>query len=338
MADVTIGLLGVGNILDSHLAALKANPEYKLVSICRRSPEKLKAQAAQLGVKGYTDYHDMLDEPPEVLLISLPHSLHHRVTLEAIEAGCHCLVEKPLAVGVAEANEMIHAAETAGRSLVITESCYWDRRFMTARSVVAGGHLDGFLFGNLCNHRFYFTKDRPGWFLRSDTSGGGQFMNVGVHRVAAVRCILGDELEEVTVTGSVHRIHPEHDIEAATKAMVVYAGGQAMTYEECGYHQPPEPLPRGLHFVFEKGILGTGVDHVWTSDRDGNVTRHELVPEPAGGSYGAIYGEMLKAIRGEGHYPTARHGARDVQVALAAYASASRGKTIDLRDPEWAIC
>lgn len=332
MNKVTIGLIGVGDIVDCHLDAIKANPQYKLMGICRRSAEKLKVQSEALGVKGYLDYHDMLDDKPDVVLISLPHHLHCQVTLEALDAGCHVLVEKPIAVSMKEVDEMIAAAEKADRVMMPTESSYWLSPFRTAREIVRRGEFGNLLFGNYTNHRFYFTEERPGWFLKSETSGGGQFMNIGVHRISAVRCVLGDEYKEISVMASVHRIHPEHNIEAATKAMVLYDGGSAMSYEECGYFRPPEELvSKDMRFVFENGMLGVAGDYVWTSDRDGNVIRHEFLPEPAGGAYGALYEQMLKAINGEDHYPTIMHGAKDVSVALAAYASAERKSAVDLK-------
>jgi len=104
MATITIGFIGIGDILDSHLSALKANLEYKLVSICRRSEEKLRKTAAELGCKGLSDYHDLLADAPDVVLVSLPHGLHCPVTLRAFEAGCHVLVEKPMVVRVEECN------------------------------------------------------------------------------------------------------------------------------------------------------------------------------------------------------------------------------------------
>ena len=336
-AKITIGLIGVGNIVTCHLDALRANPQYKLVGICRRSPEKLKAQSAELGIKGYTEYQDMLADKPDVVLISLPHNLHYQVAMEAIDAGCHILMEKPIAISMDEMNSMIAASQHAGRAIVPTESSYWLPPFQTARKTIESGKLGKLLFGNLTNYRYYFSKDRPGWFLDSASSGGGQFINIGVHRIAAIRCMIGDEYEEVSVTASVHRIHPSHDIEAATKAMVMYAGGEAITYEECGYHSPPAQLLGDMHLVFENGMLGVANNHIWTSDKDGKVTSHELLAEPAGGAYGAIYGQMLKAIEGKQQYPSIVHGARDVRIALAAYASAELRKTIILNDPQWAL-
>ena len=84
-------------------------------------------------------------------------------------------------------------------------------------------------------------------------------------------------------------------------------------------------------------MLGLATGKVWTSDKKGKVTYHELFPEPAGGAYGALYGQMLKALKSEHYYPTVRHGAADARIALAAYASAERKATIDLRNPDWVI-
>ena len=337
MTKITIGLIGVGDIVSSHLNALKANPEYELMGICRRSADKLKTQAADLGVDGYTDFHDMLAEKPDVVLISLPHNLHYTVALEALKAGCHILMEKPVVISMKEANGLIAAAKKANKTVVPTESSYWLPVYRTAREIVESGKLGRLLFGNITNHRFYFAENRPNWFLKSETSGGGQFMNIGIHRMAAIRTIIGDDYKEVSVTASVHRIHDKHDIEAATQAIVMYEDGAAMTYEECGYFKPPSELSNGIHFVFEKGMLGINAGKVWTSDRDGNTTYHKLLPEPEGGPYGALYGQMLKALKGKNHYPTLYHGIADIRTALAAYISSEKQDTMNLRDTEWLI-
>ena len=69
---LTIGFIGAGDILQSHLDAIRANPEFHLVSLCRRSRDTLDAQAAQLGCRGFTQYRDLLAEKPDAVLVSLP--------------------------------------------------------------------------------------------------------------------------------------------------------------------------------------------------------------------------------------------------------------------------
>lgn len=337
MSKIKIGLIGIGDIVDCHLNALKANPEYELMGVCRRSLDKLRVQAAALGVKGYSDYRDMLIDKPDVVLISLPHNLHYQTALDALDAGCHVLMEKPVAVSMKEINGLVVASKKAGKIILPAESSYWQSSCRTAREVVQSGKLGKLLFGNFTNHRFYFTDSRPGWFFKADTSGGGQFMNIGVHRAAAVRCIIGDDYEEESVTASVHKINPRYDIETATKASVIYKGGEGITYEECGLFKPPAELSRGLYFVFENGILGIAEDHVWTSDIDGHVATHEFLPEAEGGAYGALYAEMLKAINGKLYYPEFEHGAKDARIALAAYASAKQKTVIQLSNTDWQI-
>ena len=112
---VTIGLIGIGEILGLHLEALRANPEYELISICGLSEAQVRKTAAAQGCKGFTDYCDLLAEKPDVVLVSLPHGLHCRVTVEALAAGCHVLVEKPMAVTVTSAGRCsTRRASTAG--------------------------------------------------------------------------------------------------------------------------------------------------------------------------------------------------------------------------------
>ena len=98
-SSLKTGLIGVGDILTTHTEAIKANPEYKLVSICSHSEEKLKKQAAELGVKGYVDYRHLLEDKPDVVLISLPHNLHYQVTLDALEAGKASRCRDPQGLG-----------------------------------------------------------------------------------------------------------------------------------------------------------------------------------------------------------------------------------------------
>lgn len=332
MNKVTIGLIGVGNILDSHLKALKQHPEYQLVSVCRRSAPALKQIAAQLGVKGFTDYHDLLADAPDVVLISLPHGMHCLATEEAFQAGCHVLVEKPMAVSVLECRRMLAAAAKAGRHLIVTELATFTPGALRTGEKFVNGSLGHFFTGSIINCRFYFNAGRPEWFLDPAMSGGGMFSNVGLHRLAMSRsCLRG--LAPVRVTGSV-RHQPEWRVEACTAAMVTYRDGSAMLYEEIGYYPKPEWLNTGWNFVFAEGIVS------WTEKAWRFMTRQGKAieePLPAESGYAGIYANMLKAIRGEPYWPTAWEYAADTAIAQAAYVSARDKRDIDLTSPEWAI-
>ena len=210
MDTITVGLIGLGDIIHVHLDALNANPEYRLVGVCDKSPQRLRQRMTDLDVEGFENYQDLLDQKPDMVVITLPHYLHAPVAIDALNAGCHVLIEKPLAITMAEVNSIIETAQAQKRAVMCSEGSYWRAASQTARSIVARGEMGGFLFGHYVNYRYYFTDTRPAWFLSASTSGGGQFCNIGMHRLADVRCILGDGLQEVSVRASVHRIHPDY--------------------------------------------------------------------------------------------------------------------------------
>lgn len=330
---LTIGFIGLGNIIERHIGTVAAMPEFDLVAVCDRDEEKLKRRTTELGCKGFTQYRHLLDDGPDVVLIALPHGLHCDATVAALNAGCHVLVEKPMAVSVDECNRMLATAAECGKQLIVTEYASFQPGALLTGEKFRTGRLGRFFTGSIVNERFYFKKERPRWFLDPVMSGGGMFSNVGLHRLAVARaCLPG--LTPVSVTGSVAYL-PKYKIEACTSAMVKYREGGAMLYEEVGYYPKPEWLNVGLHFVFEQGIV------MWTSDTWGIMTRSgKVFQEPLQAQvplYTPSYTNLLKAIRNEAYCPKTWEHATDTAIAQAAYASAREGHQITLTRPPWVI-
>jgi len=333
MEKITVGIIGTGNILSSHLAGLEANPEFELVCICGLPAQMVQQQADQLGCKGFTDYHDLLAERPDVALVSLPHGLHCQVTVDALQAGCHVLVEKPMAVSVEECRRMLETAEACDRHLIVTDSASFYPGAMRTGEKFKAGRLGRFFTGCVMNERLYFHENRPAWFLDPAASGGGMFSNVGLHRLALARaCLPG--LTPVLVSGSVSHV-PQHAVEGCTSAIVKYAQGGSMLYEEVGYYPRPKWLRIGIHFVFEEGIVGWDGGTWRIMTRQGKEIEEPLDAQPV--PYAPIYANMLRAIRGEDYTPKAWELAVDTAVVHAAYASSRQAREIDLRSPQWII-
>ena len=152
----------------------------------------------------YLDYRDLLADGADVAVVALPHHLHCEVAVAALQAGCHVLVEKPLAVSVEQCRAMLQAARRNGRILAVTDTAAYHPGALLTGARFRDGTLGRFLSGVHHNARFYFHQGRPAWFLDPATSGGGMFANVGLHRLAQTRaCLPG--LEPVTVSASVSR-------------------------------------------------------------------------------------------------------------------------------------
>jgi predicted dehydrogenase len=331
--EIRLSLIGVGNIRDSHLAAIRAHPEYRVTAVCALTRDEVDPVARELGAAAFTDWRELLGEKPDVVLVSLPHGLHCEVSVAALEAGCHVMVEKPMAVSVAECNGMLRAARRSRRVLMVTESATFTPGALRTGEGYRSGELGRFLAGSIVNERAYFTPGRPAWFLDPAMSGGGMFSNVGLHRLAVSRsCLPG--LRPEAVAASVSRV-TEHPVEACTAAIVTYEGGGAMLYEEVGYFPRPGWLNTGTHFIFENGIVSWD-EKTWRMQPRSGPSREEPLG-PTGAPYEPIYANMLKALRGEDYGPRAEEYAMDTAIAQAAYASSRERRRVSLDEPEWRI-
>ena len=331
--SLSISIIGVGGIAAVHVKAIRGMNELLLVSICDNNEQRLCQQTKEFGCHGYANYHDLLATSPDVVVVCLPHDQHCEVTIDALSAGCHVLVEKPMAISVAQCNQMLMASREHGKTLAVAETASFTAGALLTGRKFASGLLGRYLSGCCINERYYFHDGRPAWFLDPSASGGGMFSNIGLHRLAVVRtCLPG--LTPVAVSASVGHV-PEHAIEACTTALVKYKESGAMTYEEVGYFPRPQWLNVGLHFIFEAGIVAWH-DHTWRMmTRDGQEYEEQIIAEPM--LYRPVYANLLAAIKGGDCKPSARDCAADVAIVHAAYASSQQGRQIDLMCEPWTI-
>jgi len=307
--------------------------EYQIVAGCDLNPEPRHRFENETGARAHVSYHEMLKEPPDVVIINLPHYLHVEATLASLASKCNVIVEKPMAISVAECNRMLQAAKQAKRSLIVAEAASFYPGPVRTGQKFQEGLLGGLFSGYMPCVRDYFNKGRPNWFLNPATSGGGMFCNVGLHRLAMSRaCLPGLHPGSIASCTSRPSVYP---VEACTSALVRYIEGGAILYEEVGYHPRPEWLPMTPHLIFEEGIV-TWDDTAWRMQgRDGSNFSEPLPPRT--NDYLPIYENMIKAINGEPYQPAAADLAVDVALAQAAYSSSDQSRTIKLNESEWTI-
>jgi len=329
---IRLGLVGLGNIIESHLQALEQVPAFKVAAVCDLEEARRAAISERVQAPGYASCGDLLGAGVDAVLVAVPHGLHCEIAVQALLAGAHALVEKPMAVSAPQCRRMLEAAADAGRCLQVADSAAWLPGPLRTGQAFASGDLGRFLTGSILNARYYFHEGRPAWFLDPEMSGGGMFANVGLHRLAVARaCLPG--LTPATVSAAVGRV-PEHSVEACTSALVRYREGGAMLYEEVGYFQRPDWLSTGTHLAFEAGMVS------WKEETWHMVTRageevEEKLPEARG--YAPVYEDFLAGIQGRPTRFQARDFAEDTVVAQAAYASAKAGAEVDLEAPEWRV-
>ena len=121
MSDVlSVGVIGAGGIARSHMNAIKANDNIQLVAVMDVDPDRAGAAAKDFGASTYTDLEPLLANPRvEAVHVCTPHSLHADQVVAAAAAGKHVLVEKPMALTLADCDRMIDACDQAGKILMV---------------------------------------------------------------------------------------------------------------------------------------------------------------------------------------------------------------------------
>ena len=192
----------------------------KVVAVVGRKPTKTEEFAKKWGVKSwYTCSRDMITrEELDAVAISVPHYLHYYYAIEAIDAGLHVLVDKPIAVNLVEADEMINRAERKGVKLGVILQNRFDPKFRKIKDLIETGKLGKIILGEALvewyrTHDYYAKSD---WRGRWGTEGGGALINQAIHMIDILLWFMGDPSEVYAIAGTY-----AHEIEVEDLAVAV---------------------------------------------------------------------------------------------------------------------
>ena len=140
-----VGFIGTGRISDLHAIEYLQSERAELVAVCDTDTETAERRAAEWGVHStriFSHHHELLALPDlDLVEILLPHHLHHPVTLDAFAAGKHVSVQKPMALALAQADEMVAAASTAGKLLRVYENFLYYPPVTRAIELIEAGEI-----------------------------------------------------------------------------------------------------------------------------------------------------------------------------------------------------
>ena len=191
LRHVIIG--GGASIVTSHIPAL-ALPTAELVAISDVNSTAGKQRADELQCAFYTDYRQMLAETrPDVAVIVTPPFLHASMTIDCLQAGCHVLTEKPMAIQVAEADQMIEAARRHERLLGVILQHRFRPEMMTAYKLIQEGRLGRIQRAELTavwTRPTSYYKMAP-WRATWAGEGGGVLTNQASHNLDILCHLLG---------------------------------------------------------------------------------------------------------------------------------------------------
>jgi predicted dehydrogenase/nucleoside-diphosphate-sugar epimerase len=138
---IRVGFVGAGMISDHHAAAVQNLAGVELVGVCDLDAERARARAVAWGTTAYSSLDALVEAGVDVVHVLTPPSTHARVALEALERGCHVLVEKPLAEDMQEARRIGELAAEKGLVATVNHSLLHDPQMLAALEQIRGGAL-----------------------------------------------------------------------------------------------------------------------------------------------------------------------------------------------------
>jgi phthalate 4,5-cis-dihydrodiol dehydrogenase len=239
-APIRIGAAGLGRAFMLMLDTFRRDPRVRLVAAAEPRAESRAAFEREFGGKAYSRVEELCDDPAvEMVYIATPHQFHAQHAIVAARAGKHVLVEKPLAVSLADGLATIEACRAAGVYLIVGPSHSFDAAVLQARRLIDGGTLGGVRMIQALNYTdFLYRPRRP---EELDTgAGGGVVFSQGVHQIDVVRLLAGRRALAVTaMTGVWDAARPT---EAAYAALVSFDGGvfASLTYSGFAHFESDE--------------------------------------------------------------------------------------------------
>jgi predicted dehydrogenase len=339
-----IGLIGGGNISETHARAALAIPGVEIAAVFGSNREKIERLAKAYGGAAYTDYAAFLaHKPMDMVAIGSPSGLHAEQGIAAARAGLHVLTEKPIDISTAHADALIAACDKADVRLGV----FFQDRFKPDLRRVKG-LLDAGILGKPIVAEARVKWWRPPeyyagskWRGTTALDGGGALMNQGVHTVDLLLWLWGDVTAVQAKMGAqLHKIEAEDTV----VALLEFANGAfgtliATTSVFPGY-------PRRVEFTGSEGTLAIEQDLLVRADLhkpDPTLIRDEPGDQDVRAASAAVNDirghqaameDFLRAIREHGKPACdGREGRRSTALVEAIYAAARTGARVKVLHP-----
>jgi len=240
-----VGLIGGGNISETHARAALANPDVVISAVYGTNMQNVERLAREYGGKPFTDYNAFLAHKPiDLVMIGSPSGFHAQQGIDAAHRGIHVLTEKPIDISTTRADELVAATNAANVKLGVMFQDRVKPDIQRLKRLIDSGALGKILFVD-ARVKWYRPPDYYGkskWRGTMKLDGGGALMNQGVHTVDLVLWTVGDvsRVQSRTAT-ALHKIESED----TAIALLEFANGalgtlQATTAAFPGYQRRVE--------------------------------------------------------------------------------------------------
>ena len=339
-------LIGCGRIATNHMKAA-VNNQLEISAVCDVVPEHMEVLLAKhelqndMSILRYTDYRRMIQEvKPDLVSIATESGIHAEIALFCIDHGVHVIIEKPMAMSISDANEIIRHSE---EKHVKVSACHQNRFNIAVQEMRHA--LEAGRFGRLSHGSIHVRWNRnQGYYDQAPWRGtwaqdGGALMNQCIHGIDLLRWTFGGEIEEV-YGQTRQQFHDYLEAEDVGMAVVKFKNGAIATIEGTT-NVYPKNLEETLYIFGEKGTVkigGTSTNNidVWDfADESEADTKNKGLQEETSNVYGnghtSLFADMIDAIQNDRKpYVDAYAGRDALELVLAIYKSQKEGHAVRL--------
>jgi len=326
------GLIGASTIArEWMIAAIRAQPGNQVLAVMSSDAARARQYAQENAIsKSYSSLDALLADPDVgAVYISTTNELHKAQALAAADAGKHVLCEKPLALNVADAREMVAACAKAGVVMGTNHHLRNAGTHRKIRELIHSGAIGKPLFARVF-HAVYLPPHLQGWRLNRPEAGGGVILDITVHDADTLRFLLGAEPVEAVALAQQTDL-AAGDLEDGSMAVLRFSNDVLAL----------------LHDAFTVKHAGTGIEIHGT---EGSIVGRDVMTQrpigqvflrDAGGEreiaveHDNLYARSLAAfnaaVRGEGQpAATGEDGVWSLATALAVLESARTGQRVTI--------
>jgi UDP-N-acetyl-2-amino-2-deoxyglucuronate dehydrogenase len=341
---VRVGILGAGNISETHARAAAAIEHVEIVAVHGANAQRVERLATTYHARPYADLDAFLaHQPMDLVAIGSPSGLHAEQGIRAAERGLHVLTEKPIDISTRRADDLIEACDRASVKLGVFFQDRAQPDIVRLHQAVQDGRIGRPLLAS-ARVKWYRPLDYYGqsrWRGTWALDGGGALMNQGIHTVDLLLWWLGD-IVRVSARGGtlLHRI----EVEDTIVAWLEFANGAIGTLEATTAAYPG--YPRRVELTGTRGTVNVEQDRIVAcdlqdapptiaaalaaQDGDANASAASPVVSDARG-HQRILEDLLRAIETGGRPQCGGlEGRRSVAVVNAIYESAATGRSVDV--------
>jgi predicted dehydrogenase len=340
----------------AHVEGYAALPNVEVMAIAGLDDDRVQRLAARHAVPHtFRQYTDMLAVPEiDAVSVCVPNALHAPVTIDALRAGKHVLVEKPIARNAAEGAEMVAAAKAAGKVLMVAFNHRQRNDVQWLKQYIETGAL-----GKIYYAKAYWMRRQgiPGigsWFVNKEQAGGGPLIDLGVHILDIAMFLLGEPQPLAVSANTYAEFGPRgqkgwgwkqstgtsvhYEVEDLATAFVRLDGGATLLLEASWATHSSFGDDYGVILYGTEGGAQLTVKNYGHEDTVQIFTDAAHLPVdsapriPKGGGHVQVIERFVAAVvNGAPAIPSAEDGLRRAQVIDACYESAAAGREVPIR-------